>query len=140
MTRLTQPIIRDGFKEAIEMATWRVENLLSKSAFASAMGVTYKTILHIESGLRRPQKCTYEKFCVLRDRYTLRKKVDKQLTPRERVHLEIWGELPKAGVRAGLPSAMAGKKNPNAVKAMREGLIRKGRIHAASKSALASKI
>jgi DNA-binding XRE family transcriptional regulator len=107
MKRITEPLIRDGFKETIEMATWRVENLLSKSAFAVAIGVTYKTIVDIEAGRRRPQNKTYEKFCELRDRYKLRRRVEKELTPRQRVHLDVWGTLPRSG-------PMTGHKNPNA--------------------------
>ena len=54
-------------KEAQEMEDWRVANLLTKSAFARAVGVTRKTIIDIGYGRNTPMPKTYEKFCALRD-------------------------------------------------------------------------
>ena len=83
-----------GFREAMEMAIWRVENLLNRSAFARAIGSTYKTIRELENGKQRVEKGTYDKFCALRDLYSER---NKGLSKAQMRHLKVYGKVKQKG-------------------------------------------
>ena len=96
-----------GFREAIEMAKWRVSNLMSKSAFARAIGSTPLSINDFESGRQRVTKRTYDKFCAMRDLY---KERTRGVSAARLRYLKVYGVLKPPG--RGKRSPWTKENNP----------------------------